>query len=66
MLCFILVAAMYALNESDHPILGSSKELEEPLLNSRFTFLISYKYSARKPKKQTQRLDPVTFGNEDS
>ena len=28
-----------------------------------FTFLISYKYSAKKP---TQRLDPVTFGNEDS
>lgn len=38
MLYSVLVAAMHALNENDHPVLGAGKELEEAFLNSSLWF----------------------------
>lgn len=68
MLCFVLVAAMHALNESDHPILGSSKKLEEPFLNSsiHFPYFLQIfskkqKQKQKKPTTKTQRYGSCDF-----
>ena len=49
------MAAMHALIESDHPILGSGKKLEESLLNSSIHFpyflqILSKNIEATKPE----------------